>query len=73
MQRALDEIAKERTVVMIAHRLKTIRGAEQILVLEDGKIVGKGTHEELMKNCSAYQEIARSQLSESELKGGMAE
>ena len=73
MQRALDEIAKERTVVMIAHRLKTVRGAEQILVLEDGKIVGKGTHEELMKNCSAYQEIARSQLSESELKGGMAE
>ena len=47
--------------------------AEQILVLEDGKIVGKGIHEELMKNCSAYQEIARSQLSESELKGGMAE
>ena len=50
-----------------------LMNAEQILVLEDGKIVGKGTHEELMKNCSAYQEIARSQLSESELKGGMAE
>ena len=44
-----------------------------VVAEEDGKIVGKGTHEELMKNCSAYQEIARSQLSESELKGGMAE
>ncbi len=44
--------------------------ADQILVLEEGKLVGKGTHRELLKNCSAYQEIARSQLSESELKGG---
>lgn len=60
-------------MLIVAQRISTIMNAEQILVLEDGKIVGKGTHEELMKNCSAYQEIARSQLSESELKGGMAE
>ena len=48
VQRALDEIAKERTVVMIAHRLKTVRGAEQILVLEDGKIIEQGTHDQLL-------------------------
>ena len=47
VQRALDEIARERTVVMIAHRLKTVRGAEQILVLEDGKIMEQGTHDQL--------------------------
>ena len=73
IHKALDALMKDKTVIVIAHRLNTIIGAEQILVLEDGKIVGKGTHEELMKNCSAYQEIARSQLSESELKGGIAE
>ena len=70
---ALHEQAADATVLIVAQRISTIMNAEQILVLEDGKIVGKGTHEELMKNCSAYQEIARSQLSESELKGGMAE
>ena len=61
MQRALDEIAKERTVVMIAHRLKTVRGAEQILVLEDGKIIEQGTHDQLvgkmdsMPGCGDYR------------------
>ena len=73
LRRALAEKTSGSTVLIVAQRISTIMNAEQILVLEDGKIVGKGTHEELMKNCSAYQEIARSQLSESELKGGMAE
>ena len=73
LRKALHEQAADATVLIVAQRISTIMNAEQILVLEDGKIVGKGTHEELMKNCSAYQEIARSQLSESELKGGMAE
>ena len=69
----LAKKTKDKTVIIVAQRINTILNADQIIVLEDGKIVGKGTHEELMKNCSAYQEIARSQLSESELKGGMAE
>ena len=73
LRKALHEQAADATVLIVAQRISTIMNAEQILVLEDGKIVGKGTHEELMKNCSAYQEIARSQLSESELKGGIAE
>ena len=47
VQKALDEISKERTVIMIAHRLKTVRSADQILVLQDGKIVEKGTHNQL--------------------------
>jgi ATP-binding cassette subfamily B multidrug efflux pump len=47
--------------------------ADRIYLFDGGKITEQGNHEELMKNCSAYQEIARSQLSESELKGGMAE
>ena len=54
VQRALDEIAKERTVVMIAHRLKTVRGAEQILVLEDGKIIEQGTHDQLVGENGLY-------------------
>lgn len=73
LRKALHEQAADATVLIVAQRISTIMNAEQILVLEDGKIVGKGTHKELMKNCSAYQEIAHSQLSESELKGGMAE
>ncbi len=54
VQNALDEICKERTVVMIAHRLKTVRGAEQILVLQDGKIVQKGTHDQLTRQDGLY-------------------
>ena len=57
MQRALDEIAKERTVVMIAHRLKTVRGAEQILVLEDGKIIEQGTHDQLVGENGLYARL----------------
>ena len=57
VQRALDEIARERTVVMIAHRLKTVRGAEQILVLEDGKIMEQGTHDQLVGENGLYARL----------------
>jgi len=50
VQRALDEISKERTIIMIAHRLKTVRGAQQILVLENGRITQKGTHNQIVKS-----------------------
>ncbi len=53
----------------LSHRVGTILHAEQIIVLDDGKIVGKGTHEELMKNCEEYRQIAESQLSSLELEG----
>ena len=55
------------TTIIVAQRISTILHADQILVLEEGKIVGKGTHEELLKNCEVYQQIAKSQLSPSEL------
>lgn len=67
------ELAKktgDATLIIVAQRINTILNADQILVLEDGCIVGKGTHEQLLADCEAYQEIAKSQLSESELKGG---
>lgn len=72
LRKALKEKSADATVVIVAQRISTILSAEQILVLDEGRIAGMGTHDELMTNCSAYQEIARSQLSESELKGGMA-
>ena len=65
-----DALAKEtkgKTVIIVAQRISTIMNAEQIIVLEEGKMVGKGTHEELMKNCDTYRQIALSQLSEEEL------
>jgi len=55
------------TKIIVAQRVSTIRHADKILVLDDGRIVGDGTHEELMQNCSVYREIAKSQLSEAEL------
>lgn len=67
LRKALAENVKDSTVIIVAQRISTILHAEQILVLDDGRIVGKGTHEELLKNCSIYQEIAKSQLSASEL------
>ena len=67
LRKALSENVKDSTVIIVAQRISTILHAEQILVLDDGRIVGKGTHEELLKNCSVYQEIAKSQLSASEL------
>ena len=53
-------------MIIVAQRISTILHAEQILVLDDGKVVGKGTHEELLRSCEVYQEIAKSQLSEKE-------
>lgn len=67
LRKALAENVKDSTVIIVAQRISTILHAEQILVLDDGRIVGKGTHEELLKNCIVYQEIAKSQLSASEL------
>ncbi|UWP59822.1 ABC transporter ATP-binding protein [Ruminococcus gauvreauii] len=72
LRRALNEKVKDATVIIVAQRISTILHADQILVLDDGKIVGKGTHQELMEQCESYQEIAKSQLSEAELKGGCA-
>lgn len=57
VQRALDEISKERTVIMIAHRLKTVRGAQQILVLENGRITQKGTHNQLVGTDGLYSRL----------------
>jgi ATP-binding cassette subfamily B protein len=54
-------------MIIVGQRIATIKNAEQILVLDEGKLVGKGRHDELMKTCQTYQEIARSQLSEEEL------
>ena len=68
---AIEALTKEKTILMIAHRLKTVEHADQILVLNDGRIVGKGTHEELLRGCETYREIARSQMSAKEL--GMEE
>ena len=60
-------------MLIVAQRISTILNAEQIIVLDDGKIAGIGTHRELLKNCEVYRQIAASQLSESELKAGMEE
>lgn len=70
LRRALAERVHDATTIIVAQRISTILHAEQIIVLDEGKIAGIGTHDELMKTCATYQEIARSQLSEKEL-GGM--
>lgn len=67
LRKALKEETKEATTLIVAQRISTILHADQILVLDDGKIAGRGTHSELMKSCEVYQQIARSQLSEEEL------
>ena len=72
LRKALHDKTADAAVVIVAQRISTILHANRILVLEDGKIVGDGTHEQLLESCAAYQEIARSQLSEAELKGGRA-
>ena len=67
LRRELGEKLKGTTCMIVAQRIGTIRNADKIVVLDEGKAVGIGTHEELMKNCSVYQEIAMSQLSREEL------
>ncbi len=67
LRAGLTEQLPEITKIIVAQRISTIRHADKILVLDEGRVVGDGTHEELMKNCSVYREIAMSQLSEAEL------
>lgn len=68
VRKALREDMTDSTVFIVAQRVSTILHADQILVLDEGKIVGKGTHKELMENCPVYEQIARSQLSEKRLR-----
>ncbi len=70
LRRALSEKVAGTTILIVAQRISTVLHADQIVVLDEGRAVGIGTHESLMENCRMYQEIARSQLSEAELKGG---
>lgn len=70
LRSALKDKMKDAVVIIVAQRISTILHAEQIIVLDDGKVAGIGTHKELLESCEAYQEIAKSQLSEAELKGG---
>lgn len=70
---ALKGKTEDSTVIIVAQRISTIMHAEQILVLDDGKIVGKGTHKELLRDCPEYYQIASSQLSEKELEQDMKE
>lgn len=67
LRRALKHETKNATTLIVAQRISTILHADQILVLDEGKVVGKGTHEELLKTCEVYRQIAYSQLSEEEL------
>ena len=68
LRAALSEITKNKTVIIVAQRISTILNADQIIVLDEGKIVGIGTHKELMENCEVYSQIALSQLSKEELE-----
>ena len=74
LRKALDELINKTkaTVLIVAQRISTIKNADKIVVLEEGKVVGIGKHQDLMKDCSVYQQIAKSQLSEEELNYGNA-
>ncbi len=67
LRAGLDRELKDTTRLIVAQRIGTIRNADRIIVLDEGRMVGMGTHEELMQTCPIYQEIARSQLSQEEL------
>lgn len=73
LRKALSSKVKESTVIIVAQRISTVLQAKQIIVLDDGKMVGKGTHKELMKNCEVYKQIASSQMSEAELAASLNE
>ena len=73
LRQALKQKTKDSTVIIVAQRISTILHAEQIIVLDDGKVAGIGTHKERLKNCEAYYQIAASQLSEKELEADMKE
>ena len=68
LRSALAKETKHKTVLIVGQRINTIMNADKIIVLDEGKIVGQGTHQELMKDCQVYQEIAASQLSEDDLQ-----
>ena len=68
LRTALEEVTHDKTVIIVAQRISTIMNANQIIVLDEGKIVGKGTHEQLLKNNEIYKQIALSQLSKEELE-----
>ena len=70
LRTALEEVTKDKTVIIVAQRISTIMNANQIIVLDEGKVVGKGTHDELMNNNEVYRQIALSQLSKEELEDG---
>lgn len=72
LRRALALETTDRTVIIVAQRISTVLDADQIVVLDDGRMVGRGTHAQLMESCEEYREIAYSQLSEDELRGGGA-
>ena len=67
LRKAIRENTKDMTVFLVSQRAATVKNADQILVLDDGKLVGKGTHEELLKNCNVYKEICMSQFSSQEV------
>ncbi|MEG1520811.1 MAG: ABC transporter ATP-binding protein, partial [Clostridia bacterium] len=68
LRTALQEATVDATTLIVSQRIGTIKNADTIIVLDEGKIVGQGTHSELINNCDIYKEIALSQLSEEELK-----
>lgn len=68
LRRALKPVTQNAVTLIVAQRISTIKDAEQIVVLDEGKVVGKGTHTELLKDCAVYREIAKSQLSEAEFE-----
>ena len=72
LRKALKKYTKHATSLIVAQRIGTIMNADQIIVLDDGKCVGQGTHAELLKNCKVYQQIAESQLSPEEIKASMS-
>jgi ATP-binding cassette subfamily B protein len=67
LRRALKEVTKDKVTLIVAQRISTILNAEQIIVLDEGRIVGKGTHKQLLADCEVYRQIASSQLSKEEL------
>lgn len=73
LRNALTKITKEKVVLIVAQRINTIKDADQIIVLDKGKIVGKGTHFELLNKCEVYNEIVKSQFSEQEYKNAIKE
>ena len=70
LRKELKKYTKDVTTLIVAQRIGTIMNADKILVLDEGKCVGQGTHKELLKNCEVYKQIALSQLSKEELENG---